>query len=494
MKDEARLATAVAPLAASQSDGGRVGEALHVRVPDHSRAKLKAGPGRSPEGVAADQKARLHRATVELIAEGGHEGLTATAIAGAAGVSKRTFYEHFESKDDCFLATYDRIVHRTARAVLAARHGQKDWDGCLRAGFAAFAREVAERPLAARLALVDIFDAGPRGAERMRHTEGLFEALVLESFAGAEDGLVLSPMLAKAIVEGCTRVARARILAGREAELPGQSPELMLWALSLRHTSRHDLAPGPATPVLRRTPVPSPGHFRSSPPVDPAVLLDDERRMILRVAGTMAAEQGYGSLTVSRIRAAAGISRRRFDAHFDDTEDCFLAAVELIAGRSMAASRHAFLQADTWPRAVQCALDTLCARVADDPILVGLCFLEVDAAGHVAARWRTDYVSTLAAWLRGSAPPEQRPSMLEAEASVGAGWALMHHYVTTGRAPGLRELAPTLSFLVLAPVLGAGLAIEEIEAGPARVGRAATRQLTAKQHKASTDRPSMNTS
>jgi hypothetical protein len=64
---------------------------------------------------------------------------------------------------------------------------------------------------------------------------------------------------------------------------------------------------------------------------------------------------------------------------------------------------------------------------------------------------------------------EERPTALAAEASVGAVWAVLHHYATTGRVAELPKLAATVSYLVLAPAIGAERAVEAIcaeQAGP----------------------------
>jgi AcrR family transcriptional regulator len=54
--------------------------------------------------------ARLEGAMVEAVARHGFAGTTLRELVGLAGVSKSTFYQHFESKEDCFLATFDQII------------------------------------------------------------------------------------------------------------------------------------------------------------------------------------------------------------------------------------------------------------------------------------------------------------------------------------------------------------------------------------------------
>ena len=78
-------------------------------------------------------------------------------------------------------------------------------------------------------------------------------------------------------------------------------------------------------------------------------------------------------------------------------------------------------------------------------------------------------MTALADLLRASAPAGQRPSELVAEASVGAVWGIVHHEVALGATQRLPDIAPQLSFMVLAPVLGAENAAQAIRAEQARM-------------------------
>lgn len=438
---------------------------------EHRRAearfrKLKPRPGQASAKVAGHQRARIHAATIELVDEGGYEALTVTGIARAAGVSSHTFYENFSNKEDCFRSTYDLIVRRAVREILAARRREAGLEAKIRAGFHAFAREVGDNPKAARLALVEGF-CSPAAFEHMQHIWGLFEALVAESFSEGREGAELPPLVVKGIVAGVLRVARARVLAESEQRLREEADELMEWALSLCSERAGDLCRGPAC---------SPQAAASSPSVKGANFIHangrpapgDERTMIAAAVARLAAEEGYAALTVPRIRVIAGIPRRRFSEHFDSVTDCFLGAVEMLVGRVLTEAREAYLSADNWARGVHRAVAKICQEIAADPILVKLVFFELYGPADVSVRWRAELTANLRSSLCDSAPAAERPRALAAEASIGAVWALLHHYATTGRAAELPQLSPTASFLVLAPAVGAKRAVEAIAAEEGR--------------------------
>src|ERR687888_438164 len=83
---------------------------------------LPRGPHRlSRDQVAASQRIRLMAATAEAVAEHGYADATIAEISRRAGVSPKTFYDHFTDKLDCFLAGYDTLtqvlLERMAREV-----------------------------------------------------------------------------------------------------------------------------------------------------------------------------------------------------------------------------------------------------------------------------------------------------------------------------------------------------------------------------------------
>jgi AcrR family transcriptional regulator len=194
---------------------------------------------------------------------------------------------------------------------------------------------------------------------------------------------------------------------------------------------------------------------------------EDERSLVLSATARLAASGGYGTLTVARIRAAAGVSRKAFDAHFDGVESCFLDAVEQLATRAVEDAARAGSAADSWPAGVYRAVASFCGAAARDPLLPQLAFVEILALGSSGLRRRELLISMAAEQLRGSAPRGFYPSDLGAEASVGATWDAIHHQVAAGRTTLLSQMAPTLSFLLLAPAIGAPAATAAIQsAGP----------------------------
>jgi len=387
---------------------------------------------------------------VELVAEHGYNAVAVAALSTHAGVSKRDFYKHFSSKEECFLAVYDSIVSQSVRGILAAVEGESEWCERLRLGFLAFAGQVAGDPESARLALVEVFAAGAVAVERMQRTNRLFEALVAKNLASADGSPRLPPLVVKGVVAGGSRVARARLLSGRSGQLALDGGELMEWALSF---CDDDVV------RLRSLRVARP----SLPPPTPAVVApEDERTLILAATARLVSREEYATLTIPRIRAVAGVSRRSFDAHFEGVRDCFLATLGTLSDRTLATAAPFYFTADDWAAGIHRMIGDLCWRLAHDHAFAGLAFLEVFSPDSEAVQWRSEMIAKLAMRLRRGAPSARRPSQFAAEASIGAMWGVIHHFVATGRAARLPLAAPVLSYLALAPALGGAAAIEVI--------------------------------
>jgi AcrR family transcriptional regulator len=411
---------------------------------------LKPGPGLSAKEVAAHQGKRLHEATIELVAEHGYDAVSVLELSNRARVSKRDFYKLFTGKEECFITTYDTIVDRSLHGVVAAAAGEEDWRERLRLGFLAFAGQISDSPATARLALVEAFTAGAVAVERMERTNLFFEALMAKGLARAEDAPQLPSLVVKGIVSGGSRLAQARLLSGHPRQPALDGNELVGWALSF---CEEDVARLGGLGAER---VPS---LSEAAPVVP---LEDERALILAATAKLARKEGCATLTVPRVRAAAGVSRRSFDAHFEGVADCFLATLETLSDRTLAAAAPIYLTAGDWANGVHRMVAGLCRLLARDPTFADLAFLEVFSPCPEAIRWRSQMIAKLATRLRREAPSARKPSQFAAEASIGALWGVIHHFVAAGRGAQLPIAAPALSYLALAPTLGGAAAVEVI--------------------------------
>jgi AcrR family transcriptional regulator len=198
-------------------------------------ARLPPGRHGLPrEFVAHNQRERLIAGLAEAIAENGYSGTTIAHITRHAAVSRRTFYEHFSSKDECFVAAYDTVMAELRERVGQAFEDEEDWPHAVRAGIAAMLRFLAAEPNLARLSMVEALVAGPVVVERY---DAAIQSFVPYFQSGREgrsaDVLArLNPTTEEALVGGMMSLISRRIIAGKAAELETLLPDLVEFTLT----------------------------------------------------------------------------------------------------------------------------------------------------------------------------------------------------------------------------------------------------------------------
>jgi AcrR family transcriptional regulator len=241
----------------------------------------------------------------------------------------------------------------------------------------------------------------------------------------------------KGIVCGVERITRQRLLAGGIEELPELADELLDWALSYSSAEvarLSELAPAP---------------LRARPPV--RARARNERARVLGAAASLAASNGYTSLTPVQITERAGTSLTTFNAMYPSVEQCFLAALDRLGLEALVCAAEGS----------QATHDRL-ARVADDSVLRRVAFVEVFAVGPAGIDRREQLLHRFSALLTDTLPADVQASELVVEAIVGAIWGLVHHHVVHGAAHRLPDLTHEATYLALAPLIGAAQALETI--------------------------------
>jgi AcrR family transcriptional regulator len=171
------------------------------------------------EQVAGIQRARILGAAVEVVGEHGAANVTVAHIVARSGVSRRTFYELFVDREDCFLAAFDETIARIVSVVVPAYEKPSRWSDRVRAGLIALLEIFEDDRAAARLVIVDALGAGANALERRRRVLAHVIAAVEEGRAvkgrgsELESGEGPSRMAAEGVVGGVLAVLHSRLLA-----------------------------------------------------------------------------------------------------------------------------------------------------------------------------------------------------------------------------------------------------------------------------------------
>jgi AcrR family transcriptional regulator len=199
-------------------------------------ARLPPGRHGLPrEFVARNQRERLIAGLAEAVAEHGYSGTTIAHITRHAAVSRRTFYEHFAGKDECFVAAYDTVMAELRARVAAAIEAKgDDWPRAIKAGIAAQLGFLAAEPHLARLCMVEALVAGPVVVERYDAAIQSFVPYFEQGREGRSPEILarLSSTTEEALVGGMVSLISRRIIAGRTDELESLLPDLVEFTLT----------------------------------------------------------------------------------------------------------------------------------------------------------------------------------------------------------------------------------------------------------------------
>src|ERR1700691_3289722 len=168
----------------------------HVAMPPAARTphdnpppgrRLPHGPhSLSRERVATDQRQRLTMALIAAIGERGYTATTVADIVARAGVSRKTFYQHFAGKQECFLTAYDAITIEGMHRVQHAYYAVDGWADRVEAAIRVLFESAIENPDAVRLIMVEIGAVGSGGIEHREHVMAQYTQFM-------RDGLDLPP-------------------------------------------------------------------------------------------------------------------------------------------------------------------------------------------------------------------------------------------------------------------------------------------------------------
>jgi AcrR family transcriptional regulator len=195
----------------------------------HSRATGSAPPASVTRSTAhADQRRRILRALSELVAERGYPDVSVELIVKRAHVSYKTFYKHFGSKEEGFIALFQAAVARTETSIrerLDSTPGS--WPDRVALALRTLFEAIAADPVVARAVLVEALAMGSPITERYEQAVQEFAPLFQ---GGREVGsrAVELPATVEATLAGAVFwTAYQRLVVGEAAHLTADLPALL---------------------------------------------------------------------------------------------------------------------------------------------------------------------------------------------------------------------------------------------------------------------------
>lgn len=248
--------------------------------------------------VGAAQRLRIISAMVALASENGAASTTVTELVRLAGVSRKTFYELFEDRGDCMLATTEHALALACERAEVGYRGGEQWIDGVRGGLEALLQFFDEKPQLARICIVQSAAAGPAALARRGEALGGFATVVDEGRALARHQP--PPLTAEGIVGGVVSVVTTRLLSPEPAPLLDLVNPLMS-AIVLPYRGQAAARKQLTRPV---SPAPSPAAHRPTPDALDSLPLRLTHRT-MAVLSAISAEPGLTNLEVSE-RAGIG--------------------------------------------------------------------------------------------------------------------------------------------------------------------------------------------
>ncbi|MGO9321841.1 MAG: TetR family transcriptional regulator [Solirubrobacteraceae bacterium] len=112
------------------------------------------------------QRSRMLAAAVEAVEDVGYARMTVAQVIGRARVSRKTFYDVFTDREDCFLAAFEQALGQASLIAQEAYEGESNWRDGIRSALARLLMFMDEEPGLAKLCIVEALGAGERVLDR----------------------------------------------------------------------------------------------------------------------------------------------------------------------------------------------------------------------------------------------------------------------------------------------------------------------------------------
>jgi AcrR family transcriptional regulator len=435
------------------------------------------------KGRKATQRERLLAGMVAAANKEGYSGASVSAVIGAAGVSRPTFYEYFADRDDCFVATIadvrERLLDEIRDAVADAPPEQ-----ALAAATTALVAFAGAEPAAARFLMKEALAGGPV-ALGARDAGIEQTAKVIEGALDSVSAKVPVPDLPIAEVLGAIERLLATRLRRGERVLSGLLEDLLAWVASYDQPAGKrrwsSLAPSPPpepSPFLPRTALRAPPALGPGRPrMTEEEVSENHRQRIMFATSQVVSERGYAAATVAEITRMAGVDGREFYRLYADKQEAFSAIHELGFQYLMAVTAGAFFAGSSWPERMWEAYRAATQSVQENPTVANVGFVESYAVGPRGIQRVEDSRAAFTIFLQEGFRVKQSgipPSRVALEAIVTTIFEIVYREARASAEPQTTTLLATIMHLCLTPFMGAAASDAFIDSKLAENGNGKT--------------------
>jgi AcrR family transcriptional regulator len=199
-----------------------------------SSIKLTGGPHGIPRAVVHEvQRGRLLDAMADVIGEEGYLATTVHKVLTRARISRRTYYELFKDKEDCFLIAYDEIAEQVVETAKAAcREAGSTPERRIEAGVRSILELTEREPNVARMFIVEVLAAGNTAREQRSRTMERLSELVGDALVDRGDDRQEALLHARVLIGGVHEIVYDSLIRGRAENLTDIAGEVVASYLS----------------------------------------------------------------------------------------------------------------------------------------------------------------------------------------------------------------------------------------------------------------------
>jgi AcrR family transcriptional regulator len=174
-----------------------------------------------PAAPLNDHRRRLLDAMSQVVARKGYAQTTIADLAAEARVSRRTFYEHFDSKAECLIALYEAASDQALGVLKGAIDPARDWHTQIEQAIGAYLGTLACNPVLLRTLFIAILGLGPQGLAARRRANRRLAEFILQVVNAPARGKPLPAALATGIVGAINELILEAIERDEIEQLPG---------------------------------------------------------------------------------------------------------------------------------------------------------------------------------------------------------------------------------------------------------------------------------
>jgi len=164
---------------------------------------------------------------MEAVEEVGYARMTVAQVIGRARVSRKTFYDVFADREDCFLAAFDQAVAHGRALVVETYAREPGWREGVRAGLERLLILLDDEPALAKVCVVEALGAGQRVLEHRAAVLDEAAAAIDRGRSLANTANELPEVTAEGVVGAIFAVLHARLREGGGGSLADLRGSLM---------------------------------------------------------------------------------------------------------------------------------------------------------------------------------------------------------------------------------------------------------------------------